>query len=119
MDIVITALIAAVAAVAGYFGGRAAENSRLRRAKATAEEEAGRIVSGAEQEAENLRKAQILAGKEEAFRSKEEWEREENRRREDIDRAERRVQEREETLDRKFLLLDEKHHAQDQRAETL
>jgi ribonucrease Y len=120
MDIVLTALVAAVlAAAAGFFGGRSAERSRLRRARATAEEEVERILSGARAEAENLRKAEILAGKEEGFRAKEEWEREEARRRDEIERAERRVQEREESLDRKFLLLDEKVQAQDQRAESV
>src|SRR5690606_29991041 len=102
-----------VAAVVGFFVGRSAERSRLRRARATAEEEAARIIAGAQTEAENLRKAEILAGKEEGFRAKEEWEREEARRRDEIERTERRIQEREEALDRKFLLLDEKAQAQD------
>ena len=120
MEIVLTALVVAVVAgVAGFFGGRSAEQGRLRRARGTAEEEAARIVGAAEQEAENLRKAQILAGKEEGFRAKEEWEREEARRREDVERSERRIQEREESLDRKFGLLDEKIQAQDKRAETI
>ncbi|MEX2583743.1 MAG: ribonuclease Y [Gemmatimonadota bacterium] len=120
MDIVLTALaVAVLAAAAGFFGGRSAERSRLRRSRATAEEEAARIVAGAEQEAETLRKAEILAGKEAGFKAKEEWEREETRRRDEIERAERRIQEREETLDRKFLLLEEKVQGQDERAESI
>jgi ribonuclease Y len=120
MDIAITAvLVAVVAAAAGLVGGRALEQARLRRARATAEDERARILAAAEQDAENLRKAEILAGKEEAFRAKEEWEREEARRRDEVERAERRVEEREESLDRKFHLLDEKVQAQDKRAEQL
>jgi len=120
MDLVLTAVIAAVlAGLAGYFGGQGAERSRLRKARATAEDEATRIRAAAELDAENARKAEVLAGKEEAFRAKEEWEREEGRRREEIERTERRIQEREEVLDRKFLLLDEKAQAQDQRAESV
>src|SRR5690606_13131477 len=120
MEILLTALGVAVVAVAvGFFAGRGVEQSRLRRARGTAEEEAARIVAAAETDAENLRKAEILAGKEEAFRAKEEWEREEARRRDDVERSERRIQEREETLDRKFLLLEEKIQAQDERAESL
>jgi ribonuclease Y len=120
MELVLAVVVAAVlAGIAGFFGGQGAERGRLRRARATAEEEAVRIRAAAEHDAENLRKAEVLAGKEEAFKAKEEWEREENRRRDDIERTERRVQEREELLDRKFLLLDEKIQAQDQRAETL
>jgi ribonucrease Y len=120
MNIVLTALGAAlVAVVVGFFAGRAVIEARLRRARATAEDEAARIVAAAEHEAETLRKAEILAGKEEGFRAKEEWEREEARRRDEMERAERRIQEREESLDRKFLLLDEKSQTQEKRAEAL
>lgn len=120
MEILLTALVVAVlAAAAGVFVGRGLEQSRLRKARATAEDERARILTAAEQEAENLRKAEILAGKEEAFRAKEEWEREEARRRDEIERAERRLEERDEALDRKFHLLDEKVQAQDRRAEQL
>jgi len=111
--------LAVVAAIAGVAGGRALEQSRLRRARATAEDEAARILSAAEQDAENLRKAEMLAGKEKAFRAKEEWEREEARRREEVERAERRLEEREAGLDRRMHLLDEKADAQEQRAEAL
>ncbi len=89
------------------------------RARAAAKDEAARIRAAAEQEAENLRKAEILAGKEDAFRSKEEWEREEGRRREELERSERRAQERQEVLDRKLHLLDDKIQAQEKRAEAL
>ncbi|HEX7241490.1 MAG TPA: ribonuclease Y [Longimicrobiaceae bacterium] len=119
MEILVVVLAALVAAVAGFLAGRAGEQARLRRAKDTAEEQAGRIRAAAEQEAERLRKAEVLAGKEEAFRAKEEWEREEARRRDEMERAERRIQEREESLDRKFHLLDEKSQAQEKRAEAL
>ncbi|HET8654211.1 MAG TPA: ribonuclease Y, partial [Longimicrobiaceae bacterium] len=120
MDTLLIAFVAAlVAAIVGFLAGRATELSRLKRARATAEEERARILSQAEQDAESRRKAEVLAGKEEAFRAKEEWEREENRRRDEIERAERRIEEREEALDRKLQLLDEKVQAQDQRAEQL
>ena len=117
MDIILSVVIAAlVAAVAGFLVGRSVVEGRLRRARATAEDEAARILSQAQTEAENLRKAEILAGKEEAFRAKEEWEREEARRREDMERSERRLDERAETLERKLHLLDEKIQVQDERA---
>ncbi|MDB4951141.1 MAG: 2,3-cyclic-nucleotide 2-phosphodiesterase [Gemmatimonadetes bacterium] len=109
----------AVGLLAGFFGGKAGIQARLRSTKATAEDEAARIRAAAEQQAESLRKAEVLAGKEEAFRAKDEWEREEARRRDEIERVERRLQEREESLDRKFHVLDEKSQAQDQRAEGL
>jgi ribonucrease Y len=118
MEILLIAL-AVAAAVLAFLGGRAAEQARLRRARATAEDETARILAAAEKEAENRRKAEVLAGKEAAFRAKEDWEREEARRREDVERAERRLEEREEALDRKFLLLDEKSQQQEKRAEAL
>jgi ribonuclease Y len=120
METVLTALIVAlVASVAGFFAGRAVVQARLRRARATAEDEAARIRAQAQSEAETLRKAEVLAGKEEAFRAKEEWEREETRRRDEIERSERRLDERAETLDRKFQLFDEKVQAQEERATKL
>lgn len=120
MNILLAALTAGlIAGLVGFIGGRTAEQKRLRRAHATAEEEAARILAKAEADAESLRKAEVLMGKEAAFRAKEEWEREETRRREDVERTERRIQEREEILDRKFLLLDEKVQAQEQRSADL
>jgi len=110
---------AAVAVGAGFAVGRMAERRAMRRRRATAEEEAERILASARQDAETVRKSGLLSGKEEAFRAKEEWEREEARRREEVERAERRIEEREEALDRKFHLLDEKREAQDERAEAL
>src|SRR5690606_23849207 len=47
-----------------------------------------------------------LEGREEAYRAREEWEREEARRREDLERAEQRIEERRSALDRKYDLLD-------------
>ncbi len=120
METLLTALAAAVlAALGGFAAGRMRERSRLKQAQSGAEEERERILGTAAQEADHLRKAEILAGKEEAFRAKEEWEREEGRRREEVERAERRIEEREEVLDRKFHLLDEKSQVQEKRAEGL
>jgi ribonucrease Y len=120
MEILLSAIVAAlVASVAGFLAGRSVVLARLRRARASAEDEAGRIRAQAQTEAETLRKAEVLAGKEEAFRAKEEWEREEMRRREDLERTERRLDERAETLERKLQLLDEKIQAQDERATKL
>jgi ribonucrease Y len=112
-------VVAAILVVAAFFAGRAVEQSRLKRARGTADEVAARIRATAEQEAETLRKAEVLAGKEAAFRAKEEWEREEARRREELERAERRLDEREQVLDRKFQTLDEKAEQQERRAEAL
>ena len=96
------------AAVLGLLLGWGLERLRLKRAKADAETEAARIRQAAEADSERIRKAAELAGREEAYKARQEWEREEDRRREEIDRGERRIEERLTTLDRKYDLLDEK-----------
>jgi ribonuclease Y len=119
MDVLLIALAAAVALLAGFFGGQAVVQSRLKASRATAEEEAARIRAAAEQDAERLRAAEVLKGREEAIRAREEWEREEARRRDEVERLERRLQERAESLDRKFQVLDEKGEAQERRSREL
>ncbi|MGQ0561596.1 MAG: ribonuclease Y [Gemmatimonadota bacterium] len=105
----------AAAAILGVVIGWWLERTRLRRAKADAESERARILQSAEADADRIRKAAELAGKEEAYRAKQEWEREEGRRREEADRAERRIEERLSSLDRKYDILDEKEKVLDDR----
>lgn len=97
-------LAAAVGVVLGAWIGfvlaRNRERARQQLEKQTAQDEATRILKRAEREADNARKAGELAGREEGFRLREAWETEEARRREEIERAERRAEERSDTLDR-------------------
>jgi ribonucrease Y len=81
---------------------------RLHKRRQDAESQAGRILEAASADVDRIRKAAELAGREEAFRAKQEWEREETRRREELDRAESRVEERRTSLDRKYDVLVEK-----------
>jgi len=101
-------LVGALAAVLGIVLGRLLERLRLKRAKAGAEEEAERIRSAAAADGERLRKAEELAGREAAYQAKQAWEREETRRRDELERAERRLDELRTNLDRKYDLLEEK-----------
>jgi len=118
--IVVVALAAAtVAAVLAFVAARAAERSRAAGIHASAQVEVERVLARAREDAENLRKTEVLAGKEAAFQAKEEWEREETRRREEVERLERRLDEREEALDRKFHLLEQRGEAQEERAAAL
>ncbi|HJR41304.1 MAG TPA: ribonuclease Y [Gemmatimonadaceae bacterium] len=113
-----TAILAAlgalvvVAAAAFFFIGRSVGRSAERRAyqaaKSGAEETAKRIVDEAKREAETLRKSAVVAGKEETIKLREQWEAEAGKRREELDRAERRTQEREGNLDRKFDILEQR-----------
>ncbi|HEX6533200.1 MAG TPA: ribonuclease Y [Gemmatimonadaceae bacterium] len=101
-------LAAAAFFVMGRRAGRAAERAAQASAKATAEETARRITEDARREAETLRKSAVVAGKEETIRLRESWEVEAGKRREELERAERRVQERESSLDRKFDTLEQR-----------
>ncbi|HEX7019325.1 MAG TPA: ribonuclease Y [Gemmatimonadaceae bacterium] len=88
-------------------GGRA-EHERQAAAKATAEETGRRIVGEAEREAENLRKSAVVAGKEEVIKLRESFETEVRGRREEVEKDERRLSEREGVLDRKYEMLEQR-----------
>jgi ribonuclease Y len=113
--------VAIVVAAAAFFligrsAGKSAERKAQAAAKATAEETARRIVSDAEREADTLRKSAVVAGKEETIKLREAWEAESAKRREEVERAERRVQERETNLDRKFDILEQREKEMGRRA---
>jgi len=86
MDNVI--LVALVAAVAGLFVGWVGDRLLRRNARSGAQEEAGRILDTARSDAERTRRDAALEGRETAVKIREEWEREETRRREELERAE-------------------------------
>jgi ribonucrease Y len=81
---------------------------RARRRRRDAESQAAAILQAASADVERIRHGAELAGREEAYRAKQEWEREEARRREDVERLESRIDERRTSLDRKYDLLVEK-----------
>src|SRR3954469_6657424 len=105
---VLGVLVLALPAV--FFGakksGARGELQRQAAAKATAEETSRRIVGEAEREAENLRKSALVSGKEELIRLREKFESEVRGRREEVEREERRLSERETVLDRKYELIE-------------
>jgi ribonuclease Y len=88
--------------------GAAAQVRQHVAAKTTAEETARRLLSDAEREAETLRKGAVVAGKEEVIRLREAFEGEARSRRDEIEREERRLADREGTLDRKLEILDQR-----------
>ncbi len=104
-------LFVVAGAVFFFIGRRLGRGSELRRqqqARATAEETAKRIVDEAGREAESLRKTAVLTGKEELMKLREDWEVEVRGRREEIEREERRVEEREGQLNRKYDLIEQR-----------
>jgi ribonuclease Y len=86
--------------------GTRVEHDRQAASKSTAEETSRRILAEAERDAENLRKTAVVSGKEELIKLRENFELDVRSRREEIEREERRLSERETVLDRKFDLLD-------------
>jgi ribonuclease Y len=118
LDVVLAAL-AVLFAFSGFFLGRRRERARQDRERAAAEDEASRILKRAREDADSARESALLAGKEEAFRLREAWEKEEDRRREDLERHERRHDERSEFLDRKLDSLSEREANQENRAKEL
>src|SRR6478609_422496 len=98
----------AVSFFVGRSGGRRIEHDAQVAAKTTAEETARRIVDEGTRESEALRKAAVISGKEEMIKLRESWEQEAQKRREEIERGERRLQERDSNLDRKIDILDQR-----------
>ncbi len=108
--------------VAFLFGrrkGQAAGESARLAAGTSAEQIAKRIVAEAEREAESARKQALLSGKEEVMKVREAWEIEARRRREELEREEKRVIEREQQLDKKVDLVDVKERDLGRRASEL
>src|SRR6185503_2177217 len=103
----LAALGVAILALPALFvlGRRLGVSSEVKRqvaAKATAEETAKRIVTDAEREAETVRKSAVVSGKEELIKLRESFETEVRGRRSEVEKEEKRLVEREGTLDRKF-----------------
>jgi ribonuclease Y len=109
-----------VASAVFFFVGRklggSAEVRRLTAAKGTAEETSKRILSDAEREAETMRKSAVVTGKEELMKLRENFEGEQRSRRAEIEREEKRVAERETTLDRKLDVLEQRDKEVSRRA---
>jgi ribonuclease Y len=116
-------VLSAVTTVGAWFVGRSAGQRREREAReharVTAEQMARRIVAEAERDAENAKKTAVLAGKEDLIRLREAWEVEARQRREEVEKEERRVQEREAALDRKYDLLEQRDRDLGRRASEL
>lgn len=120
LAVVLAAAVTLLAGAAvGFLVGGNRERARQEQEKAAARDEASRILARAGEEAEAARRAAELQGKEEAYRLREAWEKEEARRREEMERGERRLSERSDSLDRKFDLLNERDTQQEGRAREL
>src|SRR5438552_6959126 len=117
--ILVFVVAGAVFFIVGSKRGRNAELKRQQAAQATAEETAKKILSEAQREAESLRKTAVLSGKEELIKLREAWEVEARGRREEVEREERRVEDREGQLNRKYDLLEQRERETKRRVEGL
>lgn len=116
--LVMAVLVAIAVGVAlGFVLG---EQHRKRTAEAklgSAEEEAKRIVNDAIKSAEQKRKETIIEAKDEAFRLKSEADKEIKERRAEITRQERRVDQKEEALDKRTATIERKEEDLKKRTE--
>ena len=120
--IVVVVLVLVAAAVTGaicfYLGGE----NRKRTAEAklgSAEEEAKRLVNDAIKSAEQKRKETIIEAKDEAFRLKSEADKEIKDRRAEVSRQERRMDQKEEALDKRTAAMERKEEDLKRRTETV
>ncbi len=114
-QLVLAAVGLVLGGVIGFFVARSRERARRELDKAEAKDEASRILKRASDEADSARSAGELAGREQALRLREAWEKEESRRREDVESAERRNAERSVSSDRQFDRINAREAALDER----
>lgn len=105
---ILVAVASAIFFIAGQSRGKRSEIARQASARSTAEETAKRVLDDAARDAESLRKNAVLSGKEELIGLREAWELEARKRREEVEAEERRVQEKEGLLNRKYDLLEQR-----------
>jgi ribonuclease Y len=97
-------LLIAAGAVVWYLVASRRESGRLRRASLLAES----LLADARRESENLRKVAVLEGREELFAARAAVERDSELKRQELTAHEKRLQERDANLDRKFSLVEKK-----------
>ena len=119
MEIWVTIVVALGMVVVGLVAGRTLERQRKNRLKQDAEEEAKRIIRDTEREVESRRKEADLEIKDKALRARTEFEQEFHTRREETQSFEKRLNQREEILDRKLELMDRREREMTAREQEL
>ena len=104
LTIILTIVGILIGLGAGYFFRKYLAETKIK----SAEEEAARIISEANEKGISLQKEKIIEAKEEVFKLKNESDREAKERRAEVQRLERRVQQKEENLDKKIVQLEKK-----------
>jgi ribonuclease Y len=98
---------AVLAGVGAYLLGRRAERRDAERAGRSAVQQAERLLADARRDADAARTETLLRTKEEILSLRESWEAEAKPRRDELDRHQQRLEERETLIDRKLNALDD------------
>ncbi len=102
---------AVIGVVIGFFVGMAYRKKVAEAAIGSANQEATRIVNEAVSKAESVKKEKVLEAKDEIHKQRSELEREIRERRSEVQRQERRMVQKEESLDKKIENLEKKEEA--------
>ena len=108
-----------VAGTVFFVLGRRRERGEAERAGRAAEQQAKHILREAERDAETEKAQVLLTAKEDIMGLREAWDREERERRDELDRHQARLEEREALIDRKLNTLDDRDRELDAREHDL
>ncbi len=119
MPTIVWVVIAVAACILGALGGFVYYKNTLEKKIGRADKYAKELLDDATRKAEDKKKETILEAKEEVLRLKGELDREINDRRAEQMRAERRVAQREETMDKKLDNLEKREERMNQKSEEI
>ena len=117
--IVVKLIIAAVCLLAGALIGYIYRKNVGEKAIGSAEQKAKNLILDAENKSETMKKEAILEAKEEAHRLRNEAERDARERRAEIQRSERRLIQKEESMDRKLENIERKEESITQKEQAI
>lgn len=109
MDIIITAVIAVITLIIGFFIGQVYRKKIAEREIGSAEEEAKRIMNDAIKNASSKKREALLEAKEEIHKNRTEYEREERQKKQELQKQEHRLQQKEDLLDKKTDAIEQKN----------
>ncbi len=119
MPTTVTILIALLTFMVGTFAGFAYRREAFEKKIGRTEDYAKELLEDAQRKAENIKKETILTAKEEVLRLKTDLDKEIHDRRSEQQRSERRIAQREETLDKKLDNLEVREERLNQKSEEI
>lgn len=119
MEIILCIAGFVVGGIVFFFVGQAVRKRTAEKEIGSAEEEAKRIINESIKSAESKKREMLLEAKDEIHKSRAEFERENKERRADLKSQERRLQQKEESLDKKLDAHEKKEEDLAKRVETV